>query len=159
MLLLRDKKSPNSIFYTKYDFWRNNVCTPFFQRVVLDSVRRLIGLPLQLNFESLKCLDHTPTIFQLKYTAPCIINQSSVGGVATHTGQRKAITNMASRSHRPSSREPLHRIQWVCFMCQGNSPQHNRAEQNFRLAIVWNKGVWYNTDSSWRIRSLYTQRF
>ena len=40
-------------------------------------------------------------------------------------------------------------------VCQGNPPQHDRAEKNFRSATVWNKGVRFNTNPSWHICSLY----
>ena len=47
-----------------------------FHRAVFDSVRQLIRLHSWLNCEILRCLDHTPAIVLLKYTAPWIINQS-----------------------------------------------------------------------------------
>ena len=53
---------------------------------VFDSVRWLIDLHLQLNLGILRCLDIRPAILRLKYFAPCVINQSSTGGVATNTG-------------------------------------------------------------------------
>ena len=128
-----------------------------FHRVVFDSVRRLIGLHLQLNFLIADVLTIRPAIFQLKYTDPWIINQSGVAGVATKYCVNRR-NNMVSPCHRPLfhiSRTTAQNSIGFVSACQGNSSQHDRAQKNFRLAVVWNKGVWFNTDSSWRIRSLY----
>ena len=87
------------------------------------------------------------------------INQSSIEGVATNTVQTKAKTDMVSHSHRPLfyiSRTTAQNSIGFVSACRTNPPQDDRAQKNFRLATVWDKGVCFNTDSSWSVRPLYT---
>ena len=139
----------------------NNLCGPFFHRTVFDSVRQLIRFHLKLNLEIFRRRYNTPASFQWNYTDPRIINQSinqsSIEAVAAKTVQTEEV-KMASCNHRSlfyASRTIAQNSIGFIPACQGNSPQPDRAQKSFRLATVWNKGVWFSTDSSWRIRSLY----
>ena len=137
--------------------WGKILCTPFiFSELYLILLGDWFAFIHNSIFEILKCLENTPAIFHSKYTAPWLINQSSIG--ATNTAPTKAIAKTASPSHRSLfyvSRTTAQNPIGFVSAREGNPPLHDRAQNNFRLATVWNKRVWFNTDSTLILVGVY----